>query len=306
MAAHDPGKMFLILLSLAVYIVTVALNAGAGSGAYKGVFLQTVGNLSNKYNTEFTPAGWTFGLNWNTIFIWQFLWFGYALSNLCRRNEQGWAYVKPDLLPIWFYLVWMVNNCLNVGWLFLWDQEQVIAALVFLALIAFTNYCVLFISYRALYLNGEWLQKSRKADLWLIRILVQNGIAIYATWTTIATLLNFAVVLMYIGDVSGATAGTVALSILAFEVLLWFILENFVFDDYVRYTMTIYPVVIVSLSGAINKNYVPSSPSRNNIYLAVLLAVASAAFIVRLILVIWRHFKSPLYKSKVLVTGNSY
>ncbi|XP_069090345.1 uncharacterized protein [Pleurodeles waltl] len=307
MAKHDKGKIFLIFLSFALYIVMVAFNAGAGSGTFKGIFLQSVGNISNKFDTEFTPAGWTFALNWNTIFIWQFLWFGYSLSGLCRRNENGWMYMKPDLLPIWFYIVWMLNNALNIGWLFLWDREYIIPALVFLAFIAFTNYCVLIISYRALYINGMWLQKSKKVDLWLIRIFVQNGIAIYATWTTIATLLNFAVVLTYSGDVSNATSTTAALAILALELVLWFILENFAFDEYVRYTLTVYPVVICALSGSLNKHFVSSDPGRNNIFLAVLLAVACAAFLIRLILVLWRHFKRPLYKSQVL-TGpeNSY
>jgi len=39
------------------------------------------------------------------------------------RNEIGCVYLKPDLLPIPFYVVWILNNGFNVGWLFLWDRE---------------------------------------------------------------------------------------------------------------------------------------------------------------------------------------
>ncbi|XP_040207164.1 uncharacterized protein LOC120937760 [Rana temporaria] len=294
MYEHNIFKIILISLTVAVYIVMVAFNAGAGSGLMKGIFLQNVGNISNKFSTEFTPSGWTFMI-WNVIFAWQFLWLGYVLAGLCRRSELGWMYVKPDVFPVCFYLVWILNNVLNIGWLFLWDREFLIPALVFLGAIALTNHIVLFISYRALYLNGDWLFRQRKVDLWLIRIFAQNGIAVYATWTTIACLLNFSVALTYNGGIPNSVSTTVCLSILAFEVVLWFILENFVFEKYVRYTLTVYPVVIVALSGSLDKNFKNPSPDGNHIYIAVLLAVACAVFIVRLVLVIWRHFKQPLY-----------
>ncbi|MEE6474592.1 hypothetical protein FKM82_010435 [Ascaphus truei] len=296
MYEHSVVKMILIFLALAVYITMVALNAGAGSGLMKGVFQQSVGNISNKYITEFTPSGWTF-LIWNVIFAWQFIWLGYVLSGICRRSELGWMYLKPNVFPFSFYLVWILNNVFNIGWIFLWDREYLIPALVFLGAITLTNYIVLFISYRTLFFHGDWFQRMHKVDLWLIRILVQNGIALYATWTTVASLLNFAVVLTYNGGFPNSTSGTVALSILAFEVVLWFCLENFVFDKYVRYTITVYPVVIVGLSGALDKNYNASSPGRNSVFIAVLLAVACALFAVRLVLVVWKHFKKPLYKS---------
>lgn len=49
---------------------------------------------------------------------------------------------------------------------------------------------------------------------------VQNGIATYATWTTIATLLNFTVVLS-IASVSPTNAATASLCILLLEVIIW-------------------------------------------------------------------------------------
>ncbi|CAJ0951276.1 unnamed protein product [Ranitomeya imitator] len=182
-------------------------------------------------------------------------------------SELGWMYLKPDVFPVSFYLVWILNNILNVGWLFLWDRELLIPALVFLGVIALTNHIVLFISHRALHLHGEWFHRQRRVELWLIRIFAQNGIAVYATWTTIACLLNFAAALTYNGGIPNSTSTTVCLSILAFEVVLWFCLENFVLDKYVRYTLTVYPVVIVALSGALDKHFIEAAPTENNIYI---------------------------------------
>ncbi|XP_038664410.1 uncharacterized protein LOC119972152 [Scyliorhinus canicula] len=211
----------------------------------------------------------------------------------CYRDALAWM---PSVLPCLFYLVWIINNLLNISWLFLWDRECIIAALIFLALITFTSYLILFLSYRALHLQRPWMQKCRKVDLWLVRILVQNGVAVYATWTTVATLINFAIVLTYSGGITTATSGTVSLSILAFKVVLWFYLENFLFDKYVRYTLTVYPVIIVALSGSVDRNYNTLSPTRNNIYIAVLLAAACIAFAARVAIVTWRHFKQPLHR----------
>lgn len=50
---------------------------------------------------------------------------------------------------------------------------------------------------------------------------VQNGLALYATWTSIATLLNFAVVLIYKWNVANETATTACLSILGLSLLIW-------------------------------------------------------------------------------------
>lgn len=50
---------------------------------------------------------------------------------------------------------------------------------------------------------------------------VQNGLALYATWTTIASLLNFAVVLIYKWNVSNEIATTTSLSILTLLLLIW-------------------------------------------------------------------------------------
>lgn len=86
-----------------------------------------------------------------------------------------------------------------------------------------------------------------------------------------------------------------------------------------RYVLITYPVVIWALSGNMEKNFDPKSPNDNGVFIgksgktgkksssfhntrgvfvvvAVLLAIASVLFIVRVGLVVWRHFKQPLYE----------
>ncbi|XP_030125135.4 uncharacterized protein [Taeniopygia guttata] len=286
-------KILVMFLSLATFMIMVIMNAGNATGTFKGLFRTTPGNISAKYSTDFTPAGWTF-LIWNVIYAWQLAWLLYALSGICRRNELGFVFMKPDLLPIPFYVAWCLNNGLSVGWLFLWDREYLLPALVFLAVLSLTTCACLFVSHRALSIHSSWFVKAHKAELWLIRILVQNGLALYLTWTSIATLLNFAVVLIHKWNVPSEKATTASLSILALSLVIWFYLENYLLDKYVRYNLTVYPVVIAALTGSACGNGSFSSPLTNHVFIVVLLALTCLIFVVRLGLVVWRHWKRPL------------
>ena len=123
------------------------------------------------------------------------------------------------------------------------------AALAVLILIVLTNYLMIFLSCHGLHSYGAWLNKYHRADLWLHRVLVstaaplqqhkhqlckypqvfpsisilqiQNGIAIYATWTTIASLLNLTIVLTHDAHMTPTDAATVSLSVLTALVFVW-------------------------------------------------------------------------------------
>ncbi|XP_016400211.1 uncharacterized protein LOC107733178 [Sinocyclocheilus rhinocerous] len=288
MGGHSIARLALIVLSVVIFIICIIFNALAGPGI--GPFRNNTGSISDKYNTEITPSGWTFSI-WGVIYTWLSLMHIYILSTTCRRTVYGPMYC-PAVLPYGFFITWIVNMTLNIGWLLLWDREVMIASFIFLALIAFTNYLLIIFSCHGLKQYGAWLNKYHKVDLWCIRILVQNGIATYTTWTTIATLINFTVVLSYDAGMTQSDAATVSLSVLLGEAISWF----FVFEKHLRYILTVYPVVIVALSGNMTKNFNSADPSRNGIYIAALLGLACTLFAIKVLLVIWRHIKHPLYK----------
>ena len=70
-------------------------------------------------------------------------------------------------------------------------------------------------------------------------ILPVNGMFIYATWTTIASLVNLAVVVQYSHDVSATNSGTISLSLLLAALVVYFILENTVFYRFLQYVFTV-------------------------------------------------------------------
>ncbi|XP_070709374.1 uncharacterized protein [Pempheris klunzingeri] len=79
---------------------------------------------------------------------------------------------------------------------------------------------------------------------------------------------------------------------------LWdrrFFLENTVLNKHVRYILTIYPVVIWALTGVFTKNYDAAAPTRNNIYIAALLAIACVLCAARVVMVMWKCITKPVY-----------
>ncbi|XP_066299594.1 uncharacterized protein [Branchiostoma lanceolatum] len=174
-----------------------------------------------------------------------------------------------------------------------------------LALSAFSLYYMLYISYRRVDQNGPWLTKNAPVDLWLIRLFVHNGLAIYATWVTIATLLGFGITLTYESGYSNEDVSTGMLALLAAMVLVWFVLENLVFERFCRYTLVPYAVVVVALIGIIDKfiRFDGGLEKRNAVITCGLLGVSSLALVFRFSLVIWRHVTQPLYRNTVNTTS---
>ncbi|XP_054607177.2 uncharacterized protein [Nothobranchius furzeri] len=295
MTKHNISLLTATILALFVFIITMAFSALAAAG--KNPFLSRTSYISDEFVTQITPSGWTFTI-WTIIYLFLASVMVYILSGIFRKNAYGYVYCSPAVLPHGFFVAWSLNLLLNLGWLLLWDRKFMPAALAFLILIASTNYVVIFFSCAGLSYYGAWLDKYHKVDLWLHRVLIQNGVAIYATWTTIASLINLTIVLTYDATMSSSDAATVSLSLLTVLMIVWFLLENFVLDKHVRFILAIYPVVIWALTGVFTENYNSASPTRNNIFIATLLGLTSLLFVARIILVTWRQIQNPLYKNR--------
>ena len=144
--------------------------------------------------------------------------------------------------------------------------------------------------------------KPHKADAVLTWILPINGLFLYATWTTIASLINLAAAIQYSSrvNVSATDCGTISLSLLLVALVVYFVLENTVLYRFLRYVLSVYPVVIWALSGALAKHWGVEGEERNSRFALGLLIVTIIAFIVRIIIVVIFSVIRPLSKySKV-------
>ncbi|XP_028290449.1 uncharacterized protein LOC114454296 isoform X4 [Gouania willdenowi] len=220
--------------------------------------------------------------------------FIYFLLGLWRRNAYEWMYTTPAVLPYGFHVFFIINFCLNVMWLFLLDREWLLSLLITSMLLMLTTYMMLFLSCQGLKVYGAWLSKYHNKDLWLLRIIVQNGVAVYATWATLSSLLNMTIYLQHRTETPTCDCALLALLLLLMELLGWFLLENFYLDEHVRYILTIYPVVTLWLTGVL-RNF-ESSDTQVYTFAAFILAISVILFVVRVVLVTWRHQKKQLFK----------
>lgn len=261
------------------------------------IFLNKTGDLSDKYYTQITPAGWTFSI-WGFIYTWQALWIVYSLVNICRKGPGGPAYDNPMFLPIPLFLLGIILAGLNMTWLITFDREYIEIACSTLIAYSLLEYASLIVSYIALDRASPTLaEQGRTREIWLTRGFVHNGLAIQATWVTVATLLNICMVMTYSADpsISPENAATVALSILTVEIALYVTSDLIFLDRYSRYTFTPYIVLVVALSGSISKNWDPDA--RNSIFSAVLLAFCVVFLIIKVVISVYRHLKKSRFRT---------
>ncbi|CAF2774089.1 unnamed protein product [Rotaria sp. Silwood2] len=161
---------------------------------------------------------------------------------------------------------------LNIGWLFIWDRGY----------FGWSLLVIFFI----------------KLDIWLVRILVHNGLAIYGTWLYLATLLNLTIWISQIYNKNAQSitdASTAALTFVLVGIIVYFVCENFIFYSSMAYTFVPWFVVIFALSGVLSKNYKRNDiPDRNKFYVLALLIICCILFIIRLGLFIMGYIRNRI------------
>jgi translocator protein len=160
------------LKQLLVIVATVGMilvNWMAGIGYINGV---KTGEISNKYPTFVTPAGYAFSI-WGLIYLGLFAFSAYqALPAQTKRFGE----IRSN------YILSCVVNC---AWIYFWHYEMILASLavifVLLGTLAFIN------------LN------LRRSDSTAETILARVPFALYFGWVTVATILNFTIALVNLG-----------------------------------------------------------------------------------------------------------
>ena len=237
---------------------------------------------------QITPAAFSF-IIWNFIYIWQALWVLYAWTFLCRP----WM---PRTIFMGVYIGYALVNASNITWLYVWGNFYLVVACVvlFFSQVFFYPTLVMLVGY-----FYKTHSEVHKADVILTWILPINGLFFYATWTTIASLVNLAIALQYSPtDLSGTTSGTISLSLLLVTLVVYFILENTVLYRILHYVLSVYPVVIWALIGVVAAHWGVEGEERNSRFALGLLIVAIIIFIARIVILVIFSIIRPVYKCK--------
>jgi hypothetical protein len=267
---HRPLQIVLIGLTAIAYALCIFFNVASTFPKW-GILEYSNAEISNNYTLSITPAGATFS-TWGIIYSWTALWIIWAFLTIFLKTDDGFLYTRQVLPPVFFVLI-IVNLLSNFGWLLVFSRPS---SLYGAAIIAHRN------SYQASF-------DLRRIYNWAYRILVNNGLAFYAAWVTVATLLNVTYVLQFSLKFGAEVSSIISLCILTILVAAYFAMDIYFFEKYLRYTFSHYVQLLIAFTGILAKNFSRGSASS---YFALVLAIAvGILFLVKIVFSVLRWRK---------------
>ena len=222
------------------------------------------------------------------IYAWQALWIVYAWSFLFRPK------LKRTIFSVSLFGYTLVNLT-NITWVYVFGNEYVAAGSALLILLNVFFYISIFL------LVGYFHRvrvEVNKVDIWLTYILPINGVFLYVSWTTVASLINLTAALQYSAHVVQTTSATITLTLLLATLLTYFTIENTVFNRPLRYVFTVYPVVMWALIGVLEEQWGVNENERNGRYALALFVITAVLLVTRIAVVVVLSFLLPLVRRR--------
>lgn len=161
----------LAILNAVFYLIAFATSNLSQVNAINN---KDIGDVSDKYDTLFTPAGMTFSI-WGLIYVALFGFSIYHIYKAFREDALSEANKDTSRMGILF----IVNNVATAAWVFAWVNEQFIPSVVLmlvqlLTLISINVKLKIFNPHRSVY----------------SKIFTHFPLGIYFAWICIATIAN--------------------------------------------------------------------------------------------------------------------
>lgn len=207
-----------IFRQIVVVLATIGVIAINGLASAQGLNGVTTGEISDRFDVYFVPAGYVFAI-WGLIYLGL---LGYTIYQALPAQREN-----PRLRRIgWLYVL----SCIaNIVWLFLWHYE--IFEWTIVAMVA------LLLSLIAIYLTlGIGYSRVSAGETWLARV----PFSIYLGWITVATIANatallfdldwggwgispewWAIIMLVIGAIIGSAVGLTRGDIAYVAVIVW-------------------------------------------------------------------------------------
>lgn len=210
--SNIPERIKQILVVVAT-VGMIYFNYLAATGILGGI---ETGEVSDKYPTRITPAGYAFA-------IWSLIYFGlivFSIYQVLPKNAERFRHIRT---------VYILSCAANCAWLYFWHQEAILisAAMIFLLLgtLAFIN-----IKFKTTETTGEF---------WLAKF----PFSLYFGWVTAAAIINAAIALIYL-NVQVSDANTVrigaalVLAATALGIIIRFKLNNIFYPVAIAWALT--------------------------------------------------------------------
>jgi hypothetical protein len=187
---NSPDLLRAILVLVAT-AGTIVFNALAAMGYINGVTPEMV---SDKYPTVITPAGYAFSI-WSLIYVGL---IAFSIYQILPANRERFRHIRSA------YIVSCVLNC---AWIYFWHGDRIALCFGIIILLAAT----------LVYLCLKLKDPIGPGEYWAVKA----PFGIYAGWVTAATIVNFVVMLRYLGvDMTGNSASIIGIVCIAIAAAL--------------------------------------------------------------------------------------
>jgi hypothetical protein len=170
----------LAILNLLALLIHITLSYFT---QFKLINDQDIGQVSNTYDSVFTPAGITFAI-WGVIYTALLFFCTYHIRMVFKHPDTHPANKNVHRTGVWFIL----NNIGAAAWLLVWTKGLIPASA---GLIIFQLITLIIINMR-LNIHDPYSRTDSK-------IFTQFPLSIYFGWLTIATIANISVFLIATG-----------------------------------------------------------------------------------------------------------
>lgn len=159
------------VLNFIFFIIALTISYLSQDRIFAG---KTIGEISNKYDTWFTPAPVSFSI-WGLIYISLFIFCIYHLYGAFKKQPDDEVNIQLRQMG-WLFVI---NNMASAIWVLAWVHEMIIPSVLLMAVQLLT---LVFICKQAHIFN-----KHRSTSSILF---TQFPISIYYGWITVATAVN--------------------------------------------------------------------------------------------------------------------
>jgi len=169
----------LAVLNFVFYVIAFSVSNLSQTGVFGGV---TNADISNKYNTVFTPAGLTFAI-WGVIYLSL---FGFIIYHLIKAYKTD-AYSEPNQDLIKIGNLFIINNIATTCWVFAFSYEYLLTSML-LIIIQLITLLKIFINL-GLFNNDKTFSN---------KLFTQFPLTIYFAWLCVANIANISLYLVSI------------------------------------------------------------------------------------------------------------
>lgn len=148
-----------------VFLVVLAANGAAGSGAMSG---ESIGLIANRFRSDFLPANYVFGI-WSLIYLWLGVFTVYQ-----ALPGEGASDAVRRIGP-W----WLVSGVLNIAWVSAFSFSQFGLAMMVMAALLVT-----------LIVLAVQVQPIADDGGAVARWCVAHPFALYLAWISVAIIAN--------------------------------------------------------------------------------------------------------------------